>query len=121
MARSAAQRLATYQQRYQELADQLPDVGYIAAGSITRRHTRCATPNCRCRAEPPQLHGPYWQWTAKVNGKTVTRRLSDPEAQLYQRWIANDRQLRAIITQMRQVAAKANELIINEAKKIRQP
>ena len=116
MARTTAQRLATYQQRYHELAAQLPDVGYIAAGSITRRHTRCATMTCHCRAEPPRLHGPYWQWTAKVNGKTVTRRLSDTEARLYQQWIANDRQLRAIITQMRQVAAKATELMINETK-----
>ena len=95
---------------------QLIDVGYIAAGSITRRHTHCGNPNCRCHGDPPQMHGPYWQWTAKINGKTVTRRLSDAEAELYQEWIANDRQLRAIITQMRQVAAKATELITKETK-----
>ena len=116
MARSTAQRLATYRSRYRELVAQLADVGYIAAGSITRRHTRCGTPSCRCHADPPQMHGPYWQWTAKIDGKTVTRRLSQTEAELYQGWIANDRQLRAIITQMRQVAAKATELTMNEAK-----
>ena len=115
MARSTAQRLATYQRRYRELAAQLADVGYIAAGSITRRHTRCGTPNCRCHADPPKMHGPYWQWTAKIDGKTVTRRLSETEAELYQEWIANDRQLRTTITQMREVAAKATELIRNEA------
>ena len=47
------------------------------------------------------MHGPYWQWTAKIDGKTVTRRLSQTEAELYQEWIANDRQLRALIDQMR--------------------
>ena len=116
MARSTAQRLATYQSRYRELAAQLGDVGYIAAGSITCRHTRCGTPNCHCHGDPPQMHGPYWQWTAKIDGKTVTRRLSQSEAELYQEWIANDRQLRAIITQMRQVAAKATELTMKEVK-----
>jgi hypothetical protein len=116
LARSTAQRLATYRSRYRVLVAQLADVGYIAAGSITRRHTRCGTPSCRCHADPPQMHGPYWQWTAKIDGKTVTRRLSQTEAELYQGWIANDRQLRAIITQMRQVAAKATELTMNEAK-----
>jgi hypothetical protein len=116
LARSTAQRLATYQSRYRELAAQLGDLGYIAAGSITCRHTRCGTPNCHCHGDPPQMHGPYWQWTAKINGKTVTRRLSQSEAKLYQEWIANDRQLRAIITQMRQVAAKAAELTLKEAK-----
>ena len=116
MARSIAQRLAGYERRYRELATQLADVGYISAGSITRRHTRCANPNCRCPADPPQLHGPYWQWTAKVNGKTVTRRLNDTEATLYQEWIANDRRLRALLTQMRKIAAEATELIMDEAK-----
>jgi hypothetical protein len=116
MTRSAAQRLATYQRRYRELAAQIADLGYIATGSITRRSTRCGTPSCRCHADPPQLHGPYWQWTAKVNGKTVTRRLSDHEATLYQEWIDNNRQLRALLTQMHQVAAKATDLIMEGAK-----
>jgi hypothetical protein len=117
MAQSIEQRLAGYQRRYRELAAELADLGYIAAGSITQRSTRCGTPSCRCHADPPQLHGPYWQWTAKVNGKTVTRRLSATEAKLYQEWINNDRQLRQTITKMRQVAAKASELIIPKAKK----
>lgn len=116
MTRSAAQLLATYQRRYRELAAQLAEVGYIATGSITRRSTRCGTPSCRCHADPPQLHGPYWQWTAKVDGKTVTRRLNDSEAKLYQQLIANNRHLRALVTQMHQVAAKATDLMIEEAK-----
>ena len=50
-----------------------------------------------------------------VNGKTVTRRLNETEADLYQEWIANDRQLRALIQQMREVAAKATELKLKQA------
>jgi len=116
MARSTTDRLATHQTRYRELAERIADIGFITAGSITRVHNRCGKPNCRCHGEPPQLHGPYWQWTAKINGKTVTRRLSETEAHLYQQWIANDRQLRALVSQMRQVAAKATELIMKDAK-----
>lgn len=116
MTRSTAQRLATLQRRYRALAAQLADLGYIASGSITHRHTRCGNPNCRCRADPPQMHGPYWQWTAKVDGKTVTRRLSQTEAELYQERIDNDRQLRAITAQMRKVAAEASDLTLKQAK-----
>ena len=115
MTRSTAARLAAHQHRYRELANRLADIGLIAAGSITRRYTRCGTPGCRCHAEPPQPHGPYYQWTAKVDGKTVTRRLTETEARLYQEWIDNDRQLRALIGQMRAVAARATELIAKEA------
>lgn len=112
---SGAKRLEGYQRRYQELAAQIADVGLIAAGSVTRRFTRCTSPGCRCNAEPPSPHGPYWQWTAKVDGKTVTRRLTPREAELYQEWIRNDRRVRSLLDQMRTVAAKAEEIILQDA------
>jgi hypothetical protein len=110
---SALQRLAVYQARYAELAGQVTNIGFITAGSITRRYTHCTSPGCRCNADPPQPHGPYYQWTAKIGGKTVTRRLTPAQADLYQEWIANDRQLRTIIANMRDVATQATNLIIN--------
>lgn len=115
MARATTtDRLASYERRYRELARQLAEIGLISSGSVTRRYTRCGTAGCRCHADPPQPHGPYYQWTTKVNGKTVTRRLTEQEAKLYREWIANDRQLRGLIQQMRQVAAKAHALKIKE-------
>ena len=111
MARtSPEQRLANYERRYRELAEQLAGIGLISSGSLTRRYTHCATIGCRCHADPPQPHGPYYQWTTKVNGKTLTRRLSAREATLYKEWIANDRKMRRLIAQMRQVAAQAGEI-----------
>jgi len=116
MARANGEaQLADYERRYRELAAQLAEIGLISSGSVTHRYTHCATPGCKCHDDPPQRHGPYYQWTAKVGGKTVTRRLSAQEAQLYQEWIANDRQMRRLIAQMRQVAAKAGELKIKQA------
>jgi hypothetical protein len=116
MARSTTTgELATYQRHYRELARQLADIGLIATGSITRRYTRCGTPGCRCHADPPQRHGPYYQWTAKTGGKTVTRRLTEREAALYQEWIDNDRQLRVLINKMRETATKATRLILEDA------
>jgi hypothetical protein len=112
---TTAERLAAYQARYAKLARQLADIGFIAAGSIIHRYTRCTSPGCRCNADPPRPHGPYYQWTAKVNGKTVTRRLTQDEARLYQEWIANDRKLRTLITKMREVAGEATDLIIKDA------
>lgn len=121
MARSStrsAQALADYEHRYRELAGQVADIGLIRSGSIALRHNRCGKPNCRCHADPPQLHGPYWQWTTKVDGKTVNRRLTPAQAELYAEWINNDRQLQALIGQMREVAAKATELRLAQASEV---
>lgn len=116
MARTTPQqRLSNYERRYRELAAQLADIGLISSGSITRRYTRCTTPGCKCRADPPRPHGPYWQWTRKIDGKTVTRRLTPAEAKLYREWIDNDRRMRRLIDQMRNVAAKAADLRLAQA------
>jgi len=77
------QRLDRYERRYRALANQLATIGYIAQGSLASRFTRCGKPTCACQADPPRLHGPYWHWSTKVNGKTVNRRLSAPEAQCH--------------------------------------
>lgn len=114
MARTPEQRLAAYQNRYRQLAAQLAEIGMISAGTLTRRYTRCASPGCKCRADPPRPHGPYWQWTRKIDGKTVTRRLTPAEAKLYREWIANDRRLRRIIDQMRTIAAKTAEIHLTQ-------
>jgi hypothetical protein len=106
------EQLADYQRRYRELAGQLAEVGFIATGTVVQRSTRCGTPGCRCHADPPQPHGPYWQWTTKVAGKTVTRRLTERQAALYTEWTANNRKFRQLITQMREISDRATELIL---------
>ena len=107
-------RLDNYEARYRELAGKFADIGYIAAGSVAARYNQCGKPNCACHADPAKLHGPYWHWTAKIDGKTVNRRLSQREADLYNEWIANDRHARALLTQMRTLATKATSLILQE-------
>ena len=105
-------KLASYQRQYRALAAQLGAIGYIASGSLAQRYNRCGKANCACHADPPRPHGPYWQWTAKADGKTVNRRLNEREARLYQEWIDNDRKARSLLTQMRAIAAHATAVII---------
>lgn len=109
-------RLQRYERTYRALADELAaelaTVGFISPGSVVNRYTSCGKPGCRCQADPPQRHGPYYQWSRAVSGKTVSRRLNKTEAELYQSWIANRRRLERIITQMEQTSAAAGELLL---------
>jgi hypothetical protein len=112
--KAATAMLASYERRYRDLAAQLAAIGYIASGSIAQRYNRCGKSNCACHTDPPRLHGPYWQWTAKVDGKTFNKRLTEHEARLYREWIDNDRKARSLLTQMRAIGAEAAALIIAE-------
>lgn len=44
----------------------------------------------------------------------MTRSLAPAEAARYQEWIANDRQLRALIDEMRTIANRATELTLQQ-------
>lgn len=80
-------------------------------GTITRRDTSCGKPNCKCQADPPQLHGPYISWTRKVNNKTVTRLLTEDQLADYQPWLDNNRRLRDLT---RQLQALTLDIIDND-------
>lgn len=112
-------RLERYQRSYRALADELAaelaTVGFISAGSVVSRYTSCGKPGCRCQADPPQRHGPYYQWSRAAAGKTLSRRLNETEAEHYQSWIANRRRLEQLIAQMEQISAAAGDLLLRQA------
>ncbi|CAN5223432.1 hypothetical protein BH24ACT1_BH24ACT1_05160 [soil metagenome] len=78
------------------IAAELAQVGPVLPGSVIRRFTRCGRAGCRCTADPPRPHGPYWSWTRKVANKTVTRYLSDEQWADYGPWFDNARRLREL-------------------------
>ena len=69
-------------------------------GTLAVRAYACGKPNCRCHADPPRLHGPYAEWTRKIGGKTVTRRLTDPELAEYRPLFDNAKKLRALLARL---------------------
>ena len=112
-----ATRLDNYQRRYHTLAAELAEVGFISPGSVVVRETSCGKPGCRCQGDPPQRHGPYYQWSRASAGKTVSRRLNEPEADLYRQWIANRRRLERIVNEMEKISAAAGEILLRQAAK----
>jgi hypothetical protein len=112
-----ADDLQQLRRRHQALAARLGQIGFAVSGSLTRRYTSCGKPGCRCQASPAQPHGPYYQLTRKVAGKTVTTRLTAGQAARYAEWIANQRELRRLIAEMEQVSRQAAELILGKTAK----
>ena len=74
--------------------------GPALPGTLAVRAYACGKPNCRCHADPPRLHGPYAEWTRKIGGKTVTRRLTDAELAEYQPLFDNAKKLRALLAEL---------------------
>jgi len=107
----ATTEFAALQRSYQASRKALLQVGLIASGSLIQRYTVCANTGCHCHQDPPQRHGPYWQYTRKIDGKTVTARLTSEQAERYREWIDNRRKLDQIIAEMDQLSQQVRDLL----------
>ncbi len=91
------------------IAAQLAAAGFALPGTLTVRAYACGKPNCRCHADPPRLHGPYAEWTRKINGKTLTRRLTGTELTAWQPLFDNARTIRALLTELQDLTLEIIE------------
>lgn len=97
------------QRAHERIVAALADTGFAMPGTVMTRSLPCGKSGCRCKADPPQLHGPYHQWTRKIDGKTVTRWLSTEEAERYGPWFANARRLRELLTELEGLSLRIAE------------
>jgi hypothetical protein len=91
----------------QRILDQLGQQRWALPGSLVTRMMRCGKPNCRCKNDPPQLHGPYLQWTRTVKGKTKTKLLTPEQAERYQSWMDEARELRRLVAELEELTLRA--------------
>ena len=103
----APQPSREHRRAQQAIARALAGVGFALPGTISERMMRCGKRACRCKADPPQLHGPYIQWTRTVDGKTVTKLLTPQQLERYQPWFDNARRLRSLANELETLSVDA--------------
>jgi hypothetical protein len=91
------------------IAAQLAAAGFALPGTLTIRAYACGKPNCRCHAGPPRLHGPYAEWTRKIDGKTITRRLTPAELAGWQPLFGNAKKIRALLAELQDLTLEIIE------------
>jgi hypothetical protein len=83
--------------------------GPALPGTLVVRTYACGKPRCRCHADPPVLHGPYAEWTRKIGGKTVTRRLTSEQLTAWQPLFDNARKIRQLVAELHERTLQAIE------------
>lgn len=100
---------ARQQARKRRIEQALSEVGLALQGSVEVRRTRCGNKACACHGEPDRRHGPYIVWTRKVNGRTVTRVLSEEQLGDYQPLIDNSRRIRELVAELHELTLEIVE------------
>jgi len=111
----AEAKLAKLRQDYEAAKAKIQALGYVLPGTVQKRQYRCGKPNCRCVTEGI-LHGPYYQWTRKVSGKTVNINLDTESTKKVKEWIQNNRNLRKLCRRLEKASLAVLQTTTNMGK-----
>ena len=76
---------------------ELACLGPLRPGSISRQYNVCGNPACRCKADPSQRHGPYYQLSYTHRRKSSSEFVRAHDLRDVQRQLDNHARLRALV------------------------
>ena len=106
--------MESYRSRIMEERKRLESISLALQGSIGERYLTCGRKKCRCHKDPAALHGPFYHWTRKVDGKSVGVWLPVEVSDLLKDWISEDRKLHEIVSRIEEITREAAEWIHSE-------
>ena len=102
-------------QRFRQTRRELLQLEYFVKGTVLKRMMKCGRPQCACHHDPSKRHGPYFQWTYKVNGKTVNVKLTAESAPLYKAATKQQRKLKTVLAKLEQLSRTALARLAKQA------
>jgi len=91
--------LLSLQQCIERIKRDLSALGPLRPGTLSQQYSVCGTASCRCAADPPIKHGPYYQLSYTWHGKSRTRFVRDSELAQVRQELANYERLRALFAE----------------------
>ena len=104
-------------QRFRQARQELLQLEYFLKGTVSKRMMKCGQPSCACHQDVTQRHGPYFEWTYKVKGKTVNVKLTAQAAPLYQAATKQNRKLKVVLARMERLSRTALARLAKQAEK----
>ena len=96
--------VAELERRREELYQELGQVGDFRRGSLNEVRRKCGKPNCACAAPDHPGHGPQWNLTRTVEGRTRAVHLRPgPELEKARREVAGYERFRDLVGQVTEV------------------
>ena len=63
----------TPERQIEDVKQQLIRLGDLRPGSLSKQYNVCGNPRCRCKEDPSQRHGPYYQISFTRKGRSSTK------------------------------------------------
>jgi hypothetical protein len=90
-------RPSSLEARIETLKQAIVRLGDLRPGKLSQPYNVCGKADCRCKADPPQKHGPYYQLSFTRSGKSSTQFVRKEDLAVVRLQLRNYQRLQELI------------------------
>lgn len=109
-------REATLERQIEKTRQALLEIGDMRPGSLTAQYNVCGTKGCRCKATPPQKHGPYYQVSFTRKGKSSSKFVKKEDLPTVRKQLKNYERMKLLMDRWIELATELSILRLTKKK-----
>lgn len=90
-------REAAIEKQIEKIKRDLSALGDLRPGSLSSQYNVCGSPGCRCKATPPQKHGPYYQVSFTRKGKSSSKFVKEMDLPAIRKQLRNYERMKQLM------------------------
>ena len=104
------------QREIERIKKDLTELGDLRPGSLSRQYNVCGKPGCRCKASPPEKHGPYYQVSYTRKGRSGSMFVRSEQVARVRQQLKNYARMRRLVDQWIEAGAELSNLRLTEGR-----
>ena len=96
--------------KIERVRGQIAALGDLRPGSLSTQYNVCGTPGCRCKATPPEKHGPYYQVSFTRKGKSSSKFVRKEDLAAVRRELKNYAVMKTMVDRWIDLATELSNL-----------
>lgn len=105
-----SRREKTLERQIEKVKRDLAKLGDLRPGSLSTQYNVCGSPGCRCKASPPEKHGPYYQVSYTRKGKSSSKFVKKKALPTIRKQLKNYERMKLLIDRWIDLATELSNL-----------
>lgn len=107
---------ARIERQIEKIKRDLAALGDLRPGSLSTQYNVCGSPGCRCKASPPEKHGPYYQVSFTRKGKSSSKFVKKKDLPAVRKQLKNYERMKLLMDRWIDLATELSNLRLTKEK-----
>ena len=110
----STRRAATLEKQGEKTKRELSAIGDMRPGSLSTQYNVCGKAGCRCKATPPEKHGPYYQVSYTRKGKSSSKFVKKEDLPAVRKQLKNYQRMKLLMERWIDFSMELSTLRLNK-------